>query len=150
MIMSNVLQVALFCASVAIVGLVACLIPLLILALRRIGDLARAGEEIKASLELLLQDSRELVQNVNELAKRAQVQMDEVDRMVQTVRTWTDRVDRVVDGVGSVIEPPILSLVSLSNLVRTGAGAFMQSLFHKRLAKNAGYEQPQQEESDYV
>jgi uncharacterized protein YoxC len=132
--MSNVLQAALFCASVAIVLLAACLIPMAILALRHIAGMARAGQEIKESLELLMRDSRELVQNVNELSKQAQAQMQDVDQVMQAVQSWTARADRLVDGVGAIIEPPIFSLASLSNLVRTGAGAFIQSLFHANRA----------------
>jgi uncharacterized protein YoxC len=132
--MSNVLQVALFCASVAIVLVAACLIPMAVLALRQFAGMARAGEEIKANLDLLMRDSRVLVQNVNELSKRVQAQMDDVDEVMQTVQSWTARADRLVDGVGSIVEPPVFSLAALSNLVRTGAGAFIQSLFHANRA----------------
>ncbi len=144
------LQWALFSASLAIIVLAACLIPLAILACRRLSGLARAGEEIKERLELLLQDSRELIQNVTVLSRRAQSQMDDVDIVMRTARAWTVRADRLVDGVGSVIEPPVFSLVSLSNLIRTGAGAFIQSLFHKNRAALADQPQHQKEENEHV
>jgi hypothetical protein len=76
--------------------------------------------------------------------------MQEVDQVMQTVQAWTARTDRLVDSVGSIIEPPIFSLASLSNLVRTGAGAFIQTLFHANRAVSAGSAQHQKEESEYV
>lgn len=148
--MSEVLQWALGLASVAIMVLAVCLIPLAIQIGRRMEGLARSGAEIKDSLDLLLRDSRDLVQNVNALSRRAQVQMDEMDVVMKTVRGWTVRADRLVEGIGSVIEPPIFSLAALSNLARAGAGAFVQSLVQGCLAGFAGRKQAQHEESEHV
>ena len=128
--MSVALQIALFLASLAIIALAACVIGFAVVARRQLAQLVSSAEQMKADVQALLQDSRELVRNVNDMAKRASEQMDDVSEIVQTVQQWTARADRIVEGVGSVIEPPIFSLVRHASLLRTGVGAFVGALFH--------------------
>ena len=120
--MSAVLQVAMFFASVAIVVLVACILPIMFHMRRRLENLTLAAEA-------LVHDSREMVRNVNELTKRAHQQMDDTAKILHTVQEWTARADRLVDEVGSAIESPVFTLVRNMNRFRTGAATFLQMLF---------------------
>ena len=130
--MSTALQVALFLAALAIVALVVCVIPLVLQARRSLEHLALTMQELKANMQVLMQDSRELVRSVNELAQRANRQLDEAGHVVRTVRQWTDRADRIVNEVGAVLEPPVFGLVHTLNLFRTGLTAGLQALFLSR------------------
>ena len=108
--MSNLLQIALFLASVAVVTFVAFCIPAILQLRKHTARLARTLEELKAEVSPLVQDGRKLLHNVNELSTRVHRQCDEVEDVIQTVRGWTgQRADRVVEEVGSVLEPPILT-----------------------------------------
>jgi uncharacterized protein YoxC len=129
--LSAALQVALILASVAIIGLVACLIPLALQARRQLDELALIAGQLKTNLDALIHDSRELVRNANELTTRASRQMDEVDQVVGTVRQWTERADQLVDQVGAVVEPSVFSLVRNMNLIRTGVTTFIQAFLHR-------------------
>lgn len=125
------LQIALFLASAAIVALVVCLIPLAFQARGELKKLVLAAEQLKAKAELLAEDSRELVRNVNEFTTRANQQMDDVEQLVRTARQWTERADRLVNEVGAAIEPPVFSLVRNLNRWRTGVTTFLQALTHR-------------------
>ena len=130
--MSTALQVPLFVASVAVIVLAACIVPLAFQARRRLGRLALTAEEFKADVKVLVQDSREMVRNMNELATRANRQLGDTAKVVNTVQRWTERADRLVDEVGSAIEPPVFSLVRNMNLFRTGATTFLQTIFRTK------------------
>jgi len=129
--MSAVLEVALISASAAIVVLVACLVPVIFLARRQLKQLALTAENLKTNLESLMLDSRELVRNVRILSERANLHLENVGRVVHTVRQWTERADRIVDELGSVVEPPVLSFVRNMNLLRMGVTTFFQRLLHQ-------------------
>ena len=128
--MSTVLQVALILASMAIVVLVACLVPVLFLAWRQLKQLVLTAENMKITLESLILDSRELVRNVILLSERANMHLENVDHLVRTVHQWTERADRLVNEVGSAIEPPVFSFVRNVNLVRSVISTFLQRLLH--------------------
>lgn len=130
--LSVVLQVALFLASTAVIVLVAFMIPLGFQARRQLEQLATTVEDLKIKLEVLVVESRELVQNLNELTTRANHQMKDVDQVVGTVRQWTARADRLVNQVGDVVEPSVIALVRNLNVFRTGATTFIQSLLQRR------------------
>ena len=134
--MSAALQVSLFLASLAFIGLVACIIPMAFQARSQFKQLVLTVEQLKPNLVLLVPDSREMVRNVSELSKRASQQMDEVGRVVHTARQWTDRGDRIVNAVGSAIEPPVFSLVRKLSVLRTGTTTFLQALFHPNQNNN--------------
>jgi uncharacterized protein YoxC len=129
--MSAALQVASFVASLAIVVLVVCLIPIIFQARRQLEQLVITAGELKEKALALVQDSHEMVQKVSELSKRANGELDEVSCMVQTARQWTERVDRLVNEVESAIEPPVHSVVRNISLFRTGVTTFLQVLSHR-------------------
>src|SRR5882762_6641638 len=99
--MSTTLQVALFITSVAGTVLILCLIPIVFRAWRQLEQMVKTSERLHEKIEVLIEDSRELVRHMTELAKRGNEQLDDVGQMVQTARQWTERANRLVDEVGS-------------------------------------------------
>jgi len=138
--MSTALQVALFVASVLFILLAVCMMPIAFLAWRQLAHLAIIAGQMKADLYLLLQESRELVRNVNDLSKRANQQMDDVNKVVHIVEHWTERVDRIANEVSLAIEPPVLSVVRNMNLLRAGVSVFLRVLAHSGQNKLEGKE----------
>jgi|SRR5579859_455356 len=142
--MSIALQVALFVACVAVVIFVAYCIPLMLELRTHAARTAQTLAELKPELSMLLQDSRKLLHTINELSMRAHQQCDDVDRVIQTVRGWTERADRVVEEVGSVLEPPILTAARSAQIVRKGIAKFFETFL------NRNHHQPQQSEEQHV
>lgn len=142
--MSMPLQIALFLASVAVVIFVACCIPAMFQLRKHAARMSQTLAELKAEVSLLVQDSRTLLHSVNELSMRAHQQCDDVERMIQTVRGWTERADRVVEEVGSVLEPPILTAVRNAQILRKGVAKFFETFF------NRNQHQPQKAEEEHV
>ena len=142
--MSAALQVALFLASVAVVIFVACCVPAMLQLREHAARMAQTLAELKAEVSLLVQDGRKLLHNVNELSTRAHQQCDDVDRVIQTVRGWTERVDRVVEEVGSVLEPPILTAARNAQIFRKGIAKFFETFL------NRNHHQPQKTEEEHV
>jgi uncharacterized protein YoxC len=130
--MSVVLQVALIMASLAIVVLVACLVPLLFLSWRQIKQLALTAESLKISLESLILDSRGLVRNAKHLSERADQNLENINHVVHTVDQWTQRADRLVNELGSAIEPPVFLLLRNVNRIRTVISTFFLRLLPHR------------------
>ena len=129
--MSMALQIAQFLASVAVVAFVVFLIPVLIGLREHAARALRELEELKSDVRLLVQDSRSMVQNVNNLTSRAQLQMDEVDKLLRLVRGWSERTDRVVNEVGVLVEGQLLTATRLVKLVHLGLGRLLESLATK-------------------
>ena len=129
--MSNALQVALFLASVAVVVFVAFIIPAIVSLCQRASFAARQLEEVKSDLKLLIQDTRAVVQRVNELTDRAHQQMDEVDRVVRTARGWSDRADRIVGEVGDIVEAPIFTVARVIGIVQEGLHSFLNAVTNR-------------------
>lgn len=127
---SVALQVALFCASVSVIVLAACLIPIAFRTRRNSEQVLRIIEELKSNTQFLVQDGRELVRSLNDLCRGANRQMDEMGQIVHTAQQWAMRADRIVEEVGSAIEPPVFSFARNMNLLRLGATTFLQTLFH--------------------
>jgi uncharacterized protein YoxC len=126
--MSTALQVALFLASLAIIVLVACSVPMAFLMRSHLNSLVRTAEQSKTDMQTLVQDSHELIRTVTDLSKRASRQLDEVDQMIATLHEWTERADHFVNKVGSVVEPPVFSIVRNLNILRSGARGFFYAL----------------------
>ena len=124
--MSIALQVALFLASLAMIVLVACIIPLSFQVRRNSEQMLRAVNEFKSDAHYVKQQTEELIHHLNELARRANAQMDDVSQIVRTVRQWTERVDRIVEQV----EPPVFAVARNLNVVREGVGKFLQVFLH--------------------
>ena len=129
---SEALQVALFAACAALVLLVACVVPILFQAHRRLEQLALAAGRSRAKLDLLADDSHELVRNLSRLADRATLQLDEIDSVVQTAKRWMGRADLLENAVGSTVEPPVFSAVRSMSLVRAGMNGFLRVLLHRK------------------
>jgi uncharacterized protein YoxC len=129
--MSTPLQIALFLASVAVVIFVACCIPAMLQLRKHAASMTQTLGELKAEVSLLVHDAHKLLHNVNELSARVHRQCDEVEHVIQTVRGWTERADRVVEEVGTVLEPPILTAVRNANIFRKGIAKFFETFLNR-------------------
>ena len=119
--MSILLQIALFLASVAIVIFVAFCIPAILQLRNHAARLTQTLAELKAEVSLLVQDSRKMLHNVNELSTRAHQQCDDIEQVIHTVCNWAERAGRVVEEVGAVLEPPILTAARTAQVFRKGS-----------------------------
>ena len=129
--MAMPLQIALFLASVAVVIFVAYCIPAMLQLRKHAARMTQTLAELKAEVSLLVQDSRKMLHNVNELSTRADQQCDDVEQVIQTVRGWTERVDRVVEEVGTVLEPPLLTVVRNAQIFRKGVAKFFEMFLNR-------------------
>jgi uncharacterized protein YoxC len=123
---------------------VAFCIPAMLQLRQQAARMAQTLAELKAELSLLVQDSREVLHNVNELSTRAHQQCNDVERVIETVRGWTERVDRVVEEVGTVLEPPILTAARNAQIFRKGIAKFLKAFL------NRNHHQPQKSEEQHV
>ena len=114
--MGMALQIALFLASVSVVVMVAVVIP-------AFHGMRKHLAELKTDVKLLVQDSRTMVQNVNQLAAHAQQQIDEMEQSLRILRSWLDRADRLVHQAGDLIEGPIFAGTRILN----GFGTLFQA-----------------------
>ena len=130
--MSIYLEISLFLASVSVIVLVICLVPVLWQIKRQLERLAEHSEQLKNKLDVLVSDSDEMVRNVNELVSRTKLQMDTAGEVVDTVRQWTDRADRLIEQAASVVEPPVFALAKKAELFRRFASTFLQVLFRPK------------------
>ena len=142
--MSAALQAALFLASAAIAVFVAFCIPAVLQLRKHAARITQTLEELKAEVSVLVKDSHTVLRSINELSARAHQQCDNVEHVVQAVRGWTDRVDRVVEEVGSVLEPPILTAARNAQIFRKGIAKFFETFL------NRNHHQPQKTEEQYV
>lgn len=134
--MSVALQIALFVASVAFIALVACLIPLAFQVRRQLEQLARTAGQLKADVDVLVQEGRDLVRGANTLVTRANGQLDDVENVVRAVRRWGDRADRLVNRAGAAIEGPVFSLARNLGLLRVGLTVLRRFLSHRKEARS--------------
>lgn len=149
--MSIALQVALFLASLAIVALVVCIVPIAIQVGRSLRHLGVTTERLEATVETLLQDSRELVRNVGDLSDRTKRNMEEMEKVVRIAQLWTERVDQFVRQIGSIVEPPMLSLFRNSKVLRMGVAVFLQTLLNPhRPERPKDQHNPTREEQNHV
>jgi uncharacterized protein YoxC len=146
--LSVALQAAIFLASVAIIALVCCLIPIAFQVRRALREMLTSLEHLKVDLNSLVLDSRELVRNANSLVARTNDQMNDVTQVVRTVRQWTTRANRLATDVGTVIEAPVFSLVRTINLLRVGATAGLRALLSRAPQNHA--RNPTSEEDRHV
>jgi len=132
--MSIALQIALFLASLAIVVLVVCIVPIAFQVGHSMKHLARTTERLEASTQALLHDSRELVRNITDLSDRTSRYMEEAGKVSHIVHLWAERADQFSKVVGSLVEPSILSLLFDSKALRVGATVFLKTLLrpHKQ------------------
>ena len=121
--MGIALQIALILASVSVVVFVAVLIPALLGLRKQFADAACELAELKTEVMLLVQDSRMMVQNVNQLSTQAQQQIGEVEQSLRVLRGWLDRADHLVHQAGDLIEGPIFTGARILN----GLGTLLQA-----------------------
>jgi hypothetical protein len=149
--MTTVVQVALTLALLAIVVFLACVLPLAFRASRRVARLADAAERMRDDVQRLVQDSRELVRQATEVCIRTGEQLDDGRAVVQAGRRRTEKADRLVEGVGSVVEPPVFFAARTMNRCRAGLGAFLGALFRPRERnKSANRNNEYQGEKEHV
>ncbi|MFA6101960.1 MAG: DUF948 domain-containing protein [Victivallaceae bacterium] len=142
--MSTALEIASLIALILFIILVLCLIPTVFYVRRKLADLLLATRNLEAELHIIVQDSRELVQNVNALTQRVNEQLDDAGKVVHVVARWADMANRLVTAVGMIIEPPVTGLARNISLFRLGLSVFTQVLCSKKPNK-----QPNEEE-DHV
>ena len=104
--LSDALEGAVILASIAVVVLVACIVPMAFHLRRRLEHLALSADRLTTSMESLVRDGHEMARMVNEFAHRANGQLDEASHLTRTVRKWTDRADRLAEGVGLAGDHP--------------------------------------------
>jgi len=121
--MGMALQIALFLASVSVVVFVVVLIPALLGLRKQFANAARELAEMKTDVKLLVQDSRTMVENVNQLTTQAQQQINDVEQLLRVLRGWLDRADRLVHQAGDLIEGPIFAGARILN----GLGTLFQA-----------------------
>lgn len=127
MIMSTALQVALFSALMAFIALVACLIPIAFQMRRHLKHLVRSADHLQAKIEVVLRDSHELAENLNDLSLLANEQMADMGRVVHTLQHWTEQGNRFVNGINGGGDPPIFSIVQNLNGVCRGVTGFLKA-----------------------
>ncbi|HZI95544.1 MAG TPA: hypothetical protein VFE84_14960 [Patescibacteria group bacterium] len=103
------LQVALYAASAGIVVLVAGLLVSLFYFHRKVERIARAVEDLKAIVEPLAQETREVVQGLRLLTDQVQQKWYVLEQVLDTANYWRRRVDQLLWGSRMVIEAPIIA-----------------------------------------
>ena len=126
------LQAALYAGSIAIIVLVAVLTVLLLQFRRQIERVVRAVEVLKAEVTPLAQETRVVVERLRELSGRVQGQWVEVERIIDTARTWSQRANHLVEGIGSVVEPPILGASRKIHIFRKGLETFVRAFSNRK------------------
>lgn len=142
--MQAALQMASLVALIVFIILVLCLIPTVFYVRRKLAELLQTTQKLEGELQIVVQDSRELVQNVNALTQRINAQIDDASKVVTTVVQWSDMANRLVTGVSSIIEPPVSMMTRHISLFRLGMSVFMQALRSKKTTNQ------KQVEEDYV
>ena len=131
--MSMALEIASLIALILFIVLVICLIPTVFYIRNKLADMLLATQKLEADLQVIVHDSRELVQNVNELTKRINGQIDDAGKIVHTVVKWAEVTNQIVTAIGLIIEPPISKLARNANLLRLGLSVFTQVLCAKKI-----------------
>lgn len=130
--MSDLLQIALGLASLAVLVLTACAIPLLFQMQRQLNELTRVAVRWQTDLDALLKEGRELTRNANALTLRARHEMEELGRVIRIARQWTERGDQILSAVDTMVTEPMTSVLRHVAAFRTGAGSFLKYLFGDR------------------
>jgi uncharacterized protein YoxC len=126
------LQVALYTGSVAIVVLGTALIALLLQFRRQIERVVRAVEELKAEVNPLVRETRVVMEGLRDLSGRIEERWMEVERVMDTAKTWSQRVNHLVAGIGSMVQLPILAASLNVTLLRKGLETFVRAFFNAR------------------
>ena len=125
------LQALLYVGSVAIIVLAAVRIVLMYQFRSQVERVVRAVEELKAEVNPLAREMRVMVEGFRELSAGVQEQWSEVERIVDTARSWSERANHLVQEVGSMVESPLLAASRNVRTLRNGFGAFVRALFDR-------------------
>jgi uncharacterized protein YoxC len=126
------LQVALYLASAAAILLSAVLIVLQLQFRAQVERIVRAVEELKTEVSPLVQETRIVVDRLRDLSGRVQGQWSEVEAIIDTARTWSQRANHLVEGIGSVVEPPIFQVSRNIFIVKKGLETFFRAFFSRK------------------
>lgn len=129
--MTLILQIALTLASLVFIVLVAYMIPVLIQINREMHKLVESAENLELKLEVLVDNSNDMIMSVSDLSERLNQQLEDVGEVVGTVHSWASRTNRVVSEIASVIEPPVFTLAKHANMFRKGVTTFLHVLFKR-------------------
>ncbi|HEU5180423.1 MAG TPA: DUF948 domain-containing protein [Candidatus Polarisedimenticolia bacterium] len=121
------LQATLYVGSIAFIALVAVAIAMLLQLRRQIERVVRAVEDVKAQVQPLARETRALVENLQDLSARVNRQWVEVERIMETVRTWW----HLVEGISSVMAPPVVAARRKINILRIGLEAFVRAFTNR-------------------
>ena len=123
------LQVALYTASIAMIVLTTFLIVVLLQIRQQVERVVRTVEELKSELSPLVQETRVVMERLRDLSGRVQEQWMEVERVMESARTWSHRVNRLVEGISFLVLPAVLGASLNVQLLRKGLGTFVRALF---------------------
>ena len=123
------LQVALYAGSIAIIVLTTILIVVLLQIRQQVERVVRTVEELKSELGPLVQETRVVMERLRDLSGRVQDQWMEVERVMESARTWSHRVNRLMEGIGFLVLPAVLVASLNVQLLRKGLGTFVRALF---------------------
>jgi len=126
------LQVALYVGSAAIIALATVLMVLLFQFRRQIERVVRAVEELKDEVNPLARETRVVMERLGDLSGRVRGQWMEVEGIIDTARIWSQRVNHWVEGIGSIVEPPILAASRNVYILRKGLETFVRVLSNRR------------------
>ena len=126
------LQTALYAGSVAMIVLVTVLLIRLRQFRRQIERAVRAVEELKAEVNPLVQETRVVVERLRDLSRRVQGQWMEVERIIDTARAWSQLENHLFEGIGSVVEPPILAASRNFLFLRKSLDTFVRALSNRK------------------
>ena len=117
--MPNELAVALFVACGCVVAMTICVIIVSMNLSRRLTNLENEVLSLAKDTRGVMLEGQAVLKRTGEILERVESQMKDVEQITHTARDWVARADQLVDGVGSVVEPP---LSFLSKNVRVAQG----------------------------
>ncbi len=122
--MSEILQIALGLAALAVTVLALVLIPAVFHLRRQAGQITQAVTDLRAEVGELAVEAHKNLQSLHALSTRLEHEWSMVEDTVARVHGWTARADAVLSEVDTAIAPPVLSLARVVGLARVGLGAF--------------------------
>jgi len=122
------LQVALYAASVAIIVLTTVLIVVLLQFRKQVERVVRNVEQLKSELNPLVQETRAVMEKLRDLSGRVHEQWMEVERVMESARTWSQRANHLIGGIGSIVLPSVLAASLNVQLLRRGLKTFLWAL----------------------
>lgn len=125
------LQAALYVGSIAIIVLVAMLIVMLLQFRRQIERVVRAVEDLKAEVKPLARETRVVVENLRDLSARVQRQWVELEEIIETTRFWWQRANHLVEGISSVVAPPIVAARASIHILQRCLEAFVRAFTNR-------------------